>query len=124
MEENIIRTKINEFLYAVGDYVEAYNLDILIGLVKLTNSIEKSYEIYKNNITRGFSLLVGNKAEDLKKDILYRFKYKLPIQAIYEKNEEIFVDTVDKLEGEELEYYLKMNGYSLLPTGIALCIAQ
>lgn len=122
MDMKITIEGINEFLKEVGDYVEPYNLDILIGLSKLTNSIEKAYKIYKNNIFQGFSLFLGNEISEIKKDILYRSEKKLPIKFLYETDKKIFIDTVNKLEGEELEYYLKMNGYNLLDTGITVCI--
>lgn len=122
MDMNITIEEINEFLKEVGDYIEPYNLDILIGLSKLTNSIEKAYKIYKNNIFQGFSLFLGNEISEIKKDILYRSEKKLPIKFLHETDKKIFIDTVNKLEGEELEYYLKMNGYNLLDTGITVCI--
>ena len=50
MSRDITIEEINEFLKEVGDYIEPYNLDILLGLSKLTNSIENGYRIYINNI--------------------------------------------------------------------------
>lgn len=122
MIKNITIEGIDKFLREVGDYIEPYNLDILLGLSKLTNSIEEGYKLYINNVFEGYSLFLGNDLSELKKDILYRSKKQLPIKFLYETDKIKFVNTVNELEGEELEYYLKMNGYNLLETGITVCI--
>lgn len=122
MSRDITIEEINEFLKEVGDYIEPYNLDILLGLSKLTNSIENGYRIYINNIFEGHSLFLNNEISALKKDILNRSKKHLPIKFLYETDKSKFIDTVNNLDGEELEYYLKMNGYNLLETGITVCI--
>lgn len=122
MSRNITIEGINEFLSEVGDYIEPYNFDIILGLAKLTNSIEKAYKIYINNIFEGYSIFLGKDISEIKKDIIYRSKKELPIKFLYETDKDRFIDTVNKLDGEELEYYLKMNGYNQLDTGITVCI--
>lgn len=120
--DNITFEGVKQFTERIGDYIEPYNFDILLGLSQLTNSIEKGYRLYKNTIFQGYSLFLDIDIENIKKDILYRSKVNLPIKFTYEENKDRFINTVALLEGEELEYYLKMNGYIMLPTGISICM--
>lgn len=120
--ESITFEGVKQFTESVGDYIEPYNFDILLGLSQLTNSIEKGYKLYKNSTFKGYSLFLKNDIDYIKKDILYRNKENLPIKFTNEIDKEKFINTISLLEGEELEYYLKMNGYMMLPTGISICM--
>lgn len=120
--KEITTERVNQFVERIGDYIEPFNLDLLLGLSQITNSIEQGYKLYKENIFNGYSLCFGTDIEDIKKDILYRAKTNLPIKFTYEVDKEKFVETVSSLEGEELDYYLQMNGYKALPTGISICM--
>ncbi|MDU2121911.1 MAG: hypothetical protein E7E64_05190 [Clostridium celatum] len=120
--EGITFEGVKQFTESVGDYIEPYNFDILLGLSQLTNSIEKGYKLYKRSTFEGYSLFLKNDIDHIKKDILYRNKENLPIKFTNEIDKESFINTISLLEGEELEYYLKMNGYMMLPTGISICM--
>lgn len=121
MKENFTIENVKSYVEGIGDYIEPYNLDILLGLTKLTNSIEEGYKLYIKAISE-YSFSLGNTVEDIKKDILYRSKENLPIKFLYETDRNSFINTVKGFEGIELEYYLKMNGYKTLSTGISICI--
>ena len=69
MEKEITIERVKQFVERIGDYIEPYNLDILLGLSQITNSIERGYKLYINNILEGYSLCLGTKVDEIKKDI-------------------------------------------------------